>query len=415
MRRWCALIACALVTMACTADASDAGVVRFQVSGEPEETAVYSALAKAYRVAHPERRVEIVRVADKDDHLARLSSSFAAGNPPDVFLLNYREYAQFVARGALKPVGRALEERGLHLGDYYQPPVDAFTYRGALQCMPQNVSSLVVYLNRDLFEAAGVPLPEAGWTWREFTRTAQQLSGDGVHGVGIDSSVIRVAPFVWSAGGDLVDDPERPTRFTLDTPAAQRALTDLAALLRDERTSPSLKEQTAQDLETRFTTGKLAMYLGSRRDTPKFREVRGLDTAVVELPVRNNPATILHSDAYCLARSTANAEAALDFIAFAVGEQGQRLAALSGRTVPSLKSVAESPVFLDDTKPPAGSQAFLDGIGHMRATPVIPTWPEIEDIARDELSRYFYEGTDLDEVIAELDRRTRPLFEAGSS
>ena len=42
-------------------------------------------------------------------------------------------------------------------------------------CLPQNLSSLVVYYNRDLFDAAGVPYPEAGWTWDDFLAAAKAL------------------------------------------------------------------------------------------------------------------------------------------------------------------------------------------------------------------------------------------------
>ncbi|MGH3716392.1 MAG: ABC transporter substrate-binding protein, partial [Micromonosporaceae bacterium] len=345
------------------------------------------------------------------DHLARLSSAFAAGNPPDTFLINYREYAQFVARGALQPVGPGLEQRGLKLGDYYQQPVEAFTYRGALQCMPQNVSSLVVYYNPAVFSARGVPAPAAGWTWNDFADTARRLSGGDVHGLGVEPTLVRLAPFVWANGGEIVDDPAKPTRFTLDTPAARGAIEFLAGLIRDPKVVPDLPQQEAQDLETRFAAGKLGMYLGSRRDTPKFREVSGLKFAVAPLPVGKRQATLLHSDAYCVAAEAPNADAALDFIRYAMDEQGQRLAALSGRTVPSLKSVADSPVFLDPARPPAGSQTFLDGIPHMHRTPVMPAWPEIEDIADEELTQLFYARKfDVDAALRELDRRTRPLL-----
>ena len=38
---------------------------------------------------------------------------------------------------------------------FYPQPVDAFTVDGALRCVPQNVSSLVVYYNADRFQEAG--------------------------------------------------------------------------------------------------------------------------------------------------------------------------------------------------------------------------------------------------------------------
>ena len=388
------------------------GSIRVQVSGEAEETAVYDAVVDTFANDHPGIEVELTKVADKDDHLAKLTTAFAAGDPPDIFLVNYREYAQFVTRGAIEAIDGHLEEAGIDRALYFPQPLEAFTYDDALQCFPQNVSSLVVYYNRKLFRRAGVKPPHDGWSFEEFREVARTLTRGEVDGVGIDPEIIRLAPFAWSAGGEIVDDEDSPTRFTLDDPGTRRALEFLVSLVRDDGVMPTEKEVSAQDNETRFVTGKLGMFLSSRRDTPVFREVLGLDWDVLPLPTDEEPAGILHSDAYCIAATSENVDAALEFIAFAVGEQGQTLTALAGRTVPSLRSVARSGAFLDPSQPPAHSRVFLDTVPFIRRTPVLPTWPEIEDIAAEILTRAFYEPNyTIDDAIRELDEATRPLFE----
>jgi multiple sugar transport system substrate-binding protein len=407
----------AIAAAACSGSSRDANeddggatTIQLQVSGEPEETAVYSSIAQQFQQQHPGIEVEVVEVAEKDDHLARLATSFSGGNPPDVFLVNFREYSQFVVRGAIEPIAHHLE--GVDTSAYYEPPLEAFTYDGTLQCMPQNISSLVVYYNKALFESAGLKRPKEGWTWDDFRATALALTKGDVRGVGIEPTIIRLAPFAWSAGGDIVDDPENPTRLDLDNPGARKALELFVSLVRDDQVVPTEEEIAAQDLETRFVTGKLGMLLSSRRDTPAFREVAGLDFDVAPLPVGDEPAGILHSDAYCIAAGSGAIDAAAELVRFATGEEGETLGALSGRTVPSLKSVAESGAFLDPVQPPRHSEVFLDAIPHIRRTPVLPTWPEIEDVAEQILIRAFYEdGYTVEDAIADLDTETRDLFE----
>lgn len=399
-----------------TGDAGEGGQnapLTFQVSGDPEETAVYASIATAYNETGPATPVEIVEVPSKDDHLALLQTSFAAGDAPEVFLLNYREYAPFVERGALTPVQGMLERRDIDLADYYEPPVDAFTLDGQLQCMPQNVSSLVVYVNTAMFEAAGIPLPTEGWEFREFVATAQAIVNEDVDGVYVEPSIIRVAPFAWSAGAEITDSVDEPTRLTLDDPDT-REVVGLLASLQTAGLMPTEEELAAKDADTRFMDGELAMILSSRKSVPLYREAPALDFDVVPLPELEDPATILHSDAYCLSSQAGDASAAADFIAFAAGPEGQSIAALGGRTVPSLVSVAESGAFLNATVEPASSSVFLDAIEHMRATPVLAGWPEIEDLAEEYLTRIWYDATttpEIDDLVAELDERTRPLFE----
>jgi multiple sugar transport system substrate-binding protein len=414
------LIVLVLLASACSGAGGGADAARsitVQVSGEPEETKVYRAVAAAFEESNEGVDVELIEVPDKDEHLAKLTTAFAGGEPPDVFLVNFREYSQFVVRGAVEAYAEHLDENGVDLSRYYEHPIEAFTLDGALQCMPQNISSLVVYFNEDLFARAGLRPPRAGWSWEDLRRTALALTEGDVHGLGIEPNIIRVAPFVWSNGGDIVDDPDAPTTFTLDDPPAREALEFLVSLVREDGVVPSEQDIAAQDLETRFVTGKLGMFLSSRRDTPVLREVRGLRWDVAPLPVGKEPAGILHSDAYCLAAGRPQETASLGarFVAFATGEQGQTITALGGRTVPSLREVARSGAFLDPTQPPAHPEVFLEGIEHIRRTPVLATWPEIEDITEEILTRAFYEpGYTIDQAIADLTAQTRPLFQEGA-
>lgn len=412
MRRAILLIP-VLMFPACDDDAAQGPVeIEFQVSGDPEEIVVYESLVESFSKSHPGIDVKMIPVADKDDHLLKLSRSFVGGDPPDVFLVNFREYSQFAIRGALEPVGPHLDAMGLAIEDYFPQPIEAFTFEDELQCLPQNISSLVVYYNRALFRKAGADPPPDSWTWEEFRATAISLTDGDVRGVGIEPSIIRLAPFVWSNGGELVDDPDAPTRFTFDDSQSREALEFVVGLVRDDGVVPTEKEVVAaEDLETMFAAGDLAMLLSSRRDTPEFREIRDLKWDVAPLPTADERAGILHSDAYCIAAEADEIDAALEFVAFAAGEKGQTLTALGGRTVPSLKSVARSGAFLDPTQPPRRSEVFLKGIPYIRRTPVIPTWPEIEDTAEKVLTRAFYdEGYTIDDTIRDLDEETRPLF-----
>ncbi|MGH2698930.1 MAG: ABC transporter substrate-binding protein [Actinomycetota bacterium] len=390
-------------------------VIQVQVSGEAEEIAVYESLVNAFEEENPGIDVQLVPVTDKDDHLAKLTTSFANGTPPDVWLINFREYSQYVARGAIDPVGPYLERNGVDAGNYYEQPMEAFTYEGELQCMPQNISSLVVYYNTDLLDEAGLERPPADWDWEEFRRYAAALTNDDERGLGIEPNIIRLAPFVWSNGGELTDDPDAPQRFTLEEPASREALDYIVSLVREDGVAPTEKEIAAQDLETRFVSGRLGMLLSSRREVPALREVSGLRFDVAALPTSEERAGILHSDAYCMAAGSPAPEDAFEFIRFATGKRGQTITALGGRTVPSMIEVAESGAFLDPARAPRHSEVFLDGIDSIRRTPVIPSWPEIEDEAEEILTRVFYEnGYSIDDGLRALEEATTSLFEEGS-
>lgn len=390
----------------------------FLVFGDPIEIGAFRDVVDAYREVDPTTSVRLIEASDRADLLARLATSFAGGSPPDLFLINYRFFGQFATRGVLEPIAdRLATSEAIGAEDFYPQALEAFRFGGQLTCLPQNISSLVVYYNRDLFVAADVPEPESGWTWREMVERAATLTmdtdGDGTadqHGLGVEPSLIRLAPFVWSNGGTLVDDPDAPTHFTLDDAASSEALRDFFSLGVFPSVIPTEREVESEDLESRFLNGRLAMILSSRRSTPTFRTITTFDWDVASLPMHRQPASILHSDAYCLTAASEHPEAAWQFMEFALGPEGQRIAVATGRTVPSLREVAVSEAFLDPTARPAHAQIFLDAIPHMRRLPVLSTWPEIEDAAEPILELGLYGGLPVHEVIRRLREATDAIF-----
>ena len=249
----------------------------------------------------------------------------------------------------------------------YDLALDAFRDRQGRprSCLPQNVSSLVVYYNRDLFEAAGVPLPTAGWTWDDMTAAAAALRDGEQYGLGVEASIIRLAPFVWSNGGDIVDDPAEPTRLTLDTPEALDALEKFLALGTDGLI-PTVEESAAEDDEARFANGRLAMYLefpAGDAAVPVDHRLRvGRRPVARARRARRRAALrrLLHDRRLRAPRRRVRVPRVRP------RPGGAPVIARTGRTVPSLRSVAESDAFLDPSQPPASSAVFLDTIPAIR-------------------------------------------------
>lgn len=334
-------------------------------------------------------------------------------------LLNYRRFLQFAARNGLEPVGPYLDKsQSLHAADLYPQALEAFQWDGKTWCVPQNISSLVVYYNRALFDAAGLPYPATGWTWDDFLRTARALTrdvdGDGQideYGAGVSPELFRLAPFIWQNGADLVDDPRQPTRLTLDSPGSLEAFQWFVDLQVLEHVVPDSTAEQAESSENRFMNGRLAMFFNSRRGVPTYRTVTGLDWDVAPLPVGVFAAGILHSDAYCMAANAGDKDAAWTLIEFANSADGQLIMAGTGRTVPSLRPVAESPAFLDPDQPPASSQVFVDAIPLLRRVPLLPEWPRIEEMASREIERAFYGQATVPEAAQSAISTTLPYFQ----
>jgi multiple sugar transport system substrate-binding protein len=351
---------------------------------------------REYTRGFPDRPVTLLHIPGTGDYLRRLELDIAAGAPADVVLLNYRRIAGYASRGDLVPLDTLLgASTTLDPTAFYPQALAAFVIDDVTYGIPQNVASLVVYLNRDLFAAAGQPLPAADWTWDELRAAARALTrdrdGDGVidqYGFASDVSFYRLLPFIWQAGGTLVDDQRAPRRLMLDTPEARAAFDWFVGLYTRDHVAPDAVAEAAMGAQQRFVAGDVAMFLDSRRGVPTYRASAAFDWDVA-------------SDQHA---------AAWHFVEFAAGPTGQTLLARAGRIVPALRAVAESPAFLDATQPPASARVFLDQVPLLRAVPAHPAWQAIETVADEEFERAVYGFSSVDDAITQIARRSGPLF-----
>ena len=370
--------------------------------GEGELNAVRD-LAAAFEATRPGVSVEVIGVPDQGDHIAKLATSFAAGSPPDVFLLNYRRLGPFVERGVVQPpAANAI--------DLYPATVEAFTYDGQLACLPTNASSTVAYVNETLFVRAGLALPKPDWTWADLEAAAQALQGSGVAAVGFDIGLRIAAPFVWTAGGEVVDDLTAPTTTTLATPEGRRAVGYLNGLQRYGVDATARAATKPADL---FAQGQLAVYFDSRRVVPAFRKVDGLAFDVRPLPrtqAMTPSRSLLASDAYCVAKASDSPRLAAELATFAAGGEGAQVLARSGRTVPAARLLAQSPIFLDPGRRPASSRVFLDVIPDLRRLPNVAVQDEAEETADDLLTQLFAGKAGLEQTLTAVDAATAVIY-----
>jgi len=391
-----------------------AEAVSFMVFGEPAELKAYQELVDAFRKQNSDVAIELIHIPSQSDYRKRLAADLAGGAPADVVLINYRRFSGLALKNAFEPLGPYLEKSSeIKYDDFYALPMRAFSLKDQLVCIPQNISSLVTYYNKDLFDAAGVAYPDETWTWDDFISAAQALTLDtdqdgsvDQYGVGVEPEFIRVAPFIWQSGGKLSEG----NILTLNKPLDMSAVQWFVDWQVKYHIVPDAVGEKAESSESRFLNGRTAMYFNSRRLVPTLRESTAFDWDVAPLPAGGDKFTILHSDAYCLTAASTHKDEAWAFIEFANSAAGQTIIAKTGRTVPSLIQVAESDAFLDPQAKPAHSRVFLDVIPYMLRLPQYANWAEIEEICDEELQRAFYGATTVAEAMQSAVSRTLPLF-----
>ena len=233
------------------------------------------------------------------------------------------------------------------------------------------------------------------------------------YGLGTEASIFRVAPFIWQNGGELVVTEQIgvPLRLAVDSRAAREAIEWFVALQTEHGVVPDALAEAAQDSESRFLDGSLAMFLNSRRGVPTYRQHRAASTGTWRR---------------CRARSSPPGSSTPTPTAWPPRPRTRRRPGPSSssptrpRARPSWPSPVapcprsstwpESEAFLDPAAKPANSAVFLETIPILREVPVMAGWVDVEELAGDELERAFYGQASVDEAIERHDHAHAALL-----
>lgn len=357
--------------------------------GSPEEARIVRTLIEAFERANPDVQVQQIHANEYD---TKLKTMLAAGTPPDLFYLRPEDLPNFATMNLVLPIDEPLAAAGMgpgssYFNDLYPILVRTFQFdgeragSGPLYGIPKDFTTLVLYVNLNLFEQAGVAVPYGGWTWDDYQRVLPRfrslpvVDGKEVFGGALESWALVLRTIFWGHGADFfhTDGQGQPdfTRLAFDTPAATRALERFRTMRFRERSLYRVAG-TQDDTRDSFIQGRLATYgpVG-RWLTPDARKIERFRWDVVPVPSetgRNESA--IATVAWAISRQTRHPDKAFELLTFLCGYEGQRMQAELGLAIPSLRSVAESEAFHKDGDRPANSKLFLSLVEDARLAPL---------------------------------------------
>lgn len=344
--------------------------------GDNDEIAIVESLVAAFEAQNPDIRITRLHASDYD---TKLNTMFAAGTAPDLFYLGYENLPKLASMGLLAPLDERIAADTESAGrdwtaDFFPVLLEAYRYdgnaigKGPLYGVPKDFTTWLFYVNLDLFDRAGVPVPYDGWTWEQYESAMKKISALKDPGGEVYGSVLSTWPgalqnLLWNHGGDYFHG----TNFTdlaLDEPPAQAALQRIHKLRFKDRTVYNATSGDAQGLgQQEFFNGRIGCVgpLG-RWMTPRFWSIKSFRWDVVPIPHTPGvaPASGIATTAWSMSSSTKHPDEAYRLLRFLCGPQGQELTAQSGLAIPCTRAVAESDAFLHPDQGPAHAKLFVD-------------------------------------------------------
>jgi multiple sugar transport system substrate-binding protein len=274
----------------------------------PDRQEDWDQVIRAFNESHPCILAESVKLIENRD--VRLSE-IEVGNAPDLVGIDSSDLASVVQ------VDRLLDLSPLMGADhfipedvFYAPVYQMGIIDGKPFALAKDYSVSAFYANINLFEKAGIPLPEEGWTYADYLQIAQRLTVDknGKNATNPDFDPANVvqwgasAPywggdtgwwrgfqsFLYSWGAHTISDDGKTTTGYLNSENAVAAWEWYRDFIHKYHVAPSSINLIAAgvDNETLFAQGKIAIagsYWG-----PWYQDVfntePGLSWTVIPLP-----------------------------------------------------------------------------------------------------------------------------------
>ena len=327
----------------------------------------FDVLADAFTEANPDVTIDVQAIPWDAAH-EQIVNAIAGSQTPDVSMIGTTWQGEFASTGALDPTPSNIDPSAFFEGAWNTTVVDGVSYG-----VPFYVETRMIYYRTDLAEEAGIT--EAPATWDDLKALAQAYKDNGAEwGISLPpgggGSWQTWMPFVWQAGGTIVDDANA---IAFAGEPATEALAFYDSFFEEGLSPDSVLEPGA--LETGFVDGSIPMFISGPWHIGILEE-QGAEEGtwgLAHMPTQEAGTSFVGGANLSVFADSDNRDAAWKFVEFISEPATQVMWFETINDLPSVQSAWEDPAIADDEH----LAQFGDQLNDAKAPPAIPNWEQI--------------------------------------
>lgn len=121
-------------------------------------------------------RIELSYIEWGSVGMEKFLTETAGGLTYDVVNMDSRWLAAVKAKGLVLPLDPYIQRDNFPIKDFFTPLIAALSDGQGIWGMPNDIDQYVPFFNLDMWDAAGLPYPEANWTWQEYEALMKRLT-----------------------------------------------------------------------------------------------------------------------------------------------------------------------------------------------------------------------------------------------
>lgn len=400
------VIAILLITLL-PATAQEPVTLRMSVWGSLSDQEAYQARLDLAAEQFPNITVELLYTPD--DYDQRIQTMMAGGDSPDIVQVAEAIHG-FSSRGQLLALDSLVEASGLDLAARFGTNHLQYQYEGGLYALPDRGGAMIVYYNRDMFDAAGIAYPTNEWTWEDFLSAAQALTvrdGDAVtqYGFAAGGWWPWWMSFIYQNGGAVLDENGLPVINSAEVVEALQLYNDLVYTYEVAPSPEDYANLGTNSPDPLFAQGKVAMIMTGFWNIASLRDVPDLNWDIAPVWGNVERGTVAFGSGLAISSATAHPEEAFQIIEFLTGEAAQTVIVERGQDAPANVTVLESELFLSGetfANRDIYMEAFAESADAIIALPLIPEWNEMQSIMSATLDELFLNAMDVNTAVEQI-------------
>lgn len=403
------LLVCLLVvsTMVLPVAAETTNRTKVQVMSwwDITKSAPLQELERGFEESNPDIDLDFPMIGSQ--YADKITTVIAGGGDsvPDVIMLAMDLVPKFAKAGAVQALDTYMSES--YKNSLYPIALDALTVEGSVYAAARDVSPMAMYLNKQLFDEAGIEIPTSDWTVDEFLEIAKKLTKTDDKGVATQWGYYfpkypdTIYDWIIAFEGRLIS--QDGTKGMLSSEESKKGLQFMYDLIYTHKVCPTEAQHS------QFGTGNFAAFLANKvgmqiAALSLSSSLNGatppIEYVVLPLPnVEGKQFTHAFVNTWAIPRGAKNPELSWRVIEFLSGAGGQQIALDWGMGLPASKDV-DTTAFVAKR---ADNQVFVDTLTYAVPFETNLYGAEFNNELKTQLEALWLDQATVDEVAASID------------
>lgn len=310
--------------------------VTIAVWNEPNKDEALNMYAQAQKATGIKVEVTVIPESEYSSKLNQMVST--GDDSADIYVIWENDIANFAKAGGIISMDDYLKNSSIQTGDFIDAVSTLSAGLGGTYGLPWCAATELLYYNKDMFDAAGIPYPDNDWSYNDYKAAAEKLTKKEADGTTKQYGCTLPNTQTWWAGiggaGDKVYDPSKG-QMVLGSGAVS-FVSDVAAMAKS-----GVMPEPSSDTADLFASGKAAMSWQGSWNIGTYGSSLPFQWDIATIPTDKIKYNTLHTGFYSINAKSKNQDAAFKVIEYLMGEEGQTINSRASGNPSAIKSIAE--------------------------------------------------------------------------